>query len=214
MTLHPQVPPDAMQHDDDAQAGQELPTEGYDVNAGDGDANEDTDEDGGEVTTSYRGAAEWLAGNALEATAGRQGKQEKNDGAHTWGVINSGDLKGDLQGSSLTVKLDNKSTCVAKHPAPQQGPCMTPTTPGIILRVVRFGETGYRKESEIAIRPPVHQRWLHLHFATTMRIHRQTACHLQTSGVERRVNIPHGGKKTDWAVPARPPDRLHLSSAD
>lgn len=148
MTLHSQVPPDAMQHDDDAQAGQggwvqergspegmqehqrqkrivfreekaksrrsqggngsigttacaqqtrcqdsspgapaahgpeskdlslnsilkarselglqdpgtclssELPTEGYDVDAGDGDANKDTDEDGGEVTTSmYR----------------------------------------------------------------------------------------------------------------------------------------------------------------
>lgn len=90
---------------------------------------------------------------------------------------------------------------------------MTPTSPGIILRVVRFGETGYRKESEIAIRPPVHQRWLHLHFATTMRINRQMACHLQTSGVERWVNIPHGGKQTDWAAPTRPPDRLHLSRA-
>lgn len=37
----------------------ELPTEGYDVNAGDGDANEDTDEDGGEVTTSMYRCACW-----------------------------------------------------------------------------------------------------------------------------------------------------------
>lgn len=36
-----------------------LPTEGYDVDAGDGDANEDTDEDGGEVMTSMYQCTCW-----------------------------------------------------------------------------------------------------------------------------------------------------------
>lgn len=102
-----------------------------------------------------------------------------------------------------------------RQPAQQPGSC---TIPPLLRRSPRRWGLGrlwlQERKSEIAIRLLIHQKQLHLHFTTTMRINRQMVHHLQPNWVERWINIPRWSKKTDRAVPARAPDRLHLSDAD